>query len=247
MEHPRDRALSLQPYSPRLFSEARFYDPDLAKDGTLICGRVGLSEGAVLTEGLPNASVTLLPKVRERSRLVDRVVGLWLCPHSSGLRGLRGGYGWSRMKEPARWLGGFSLLTNIEQYPDPENRVVLSKRKDPLGLPRAALHWRWTKEEQGTLERLRKTLAISIERSGMGKVTILEDMAPDPNACHHAGTTRMHDDPRIGVVDSHGRVHGTDNLFVAGASVFPTAGFANPTLTIVALAIRLAHFLRAAL
>ena len=56
----------------------------------------------------------------------------------------------------------------------------------------------------------------------------------------------MHDDPRYGVTDRHGRVHATDNLYVAGASTFPTAGFANPMLTIVALSVRLARTLESA-
>lgn len=61
---------------------------------------------------------------------------------------------------------------------------------------------------------------------------------------HHMGTTRMHADPRLGVVDPDGRVHGAPNLYVTGSSVFPSGGYANPTLTIVALAIRLADHLR---
>ena len=61
---------------------------------------------------------------------------------------------------------------------------------------------------------------------------------------HHMGTTRMHADPRHGVVDADSRVHSVDNLYVAGSAVFPTSGYANPTLTIVALAIRLADHLR---
>ncbi len=61
---------------------------------------------------------------------------------------------------------------------------------------------------------------------------------------HHMGTTRMHASPREGVVDPNGRVHGVKNLYVAGSSVFPTAGFANPTLTIVALTLRLADHLK---
>ncbi|HEU5478668.1 MAG TPA: GMC family oxidoreductase, partial [Candidatus Tumulicola sp.] len=65
----------------------------------------------------------------------------------------------------------------------------------------------------------------------------------DPNAHHHAGTTRMHDDPALGVVDRNARVHGMDNVYAAGASIFPTAGFANPMLTIVALTVRLARHL----
>ena len=64
---------------------------------------------------------------------------------------------------------------------------------------------------------------------------------------HHLGTTRMHDDPGHGVVDRNARVHATENLYVAGGSVFPTGGYANPTLTIVALAVRLAKHLKAML
>jgi choline dehydrogenase-like flavoprotein len=63
---------------------------------------------------------------------------------------------------------------------------------------------------------------------------------------HHMGTTRMHVDPKQGVVDPDCRVHGVGNLFIAGSSVFPTGGYANPTLTIVALAIRLADHLKSA-
>jgi choline dehydrogenase-like flavoprotein len=61
---------------------------------------------------------------------------------------------------------------------------------------------------------------------------------------HHLGTTRMAADARRGVVDENCRLHETENLYVAGSSVFPSAGFANPTLTIVALAIRLADHLK---
>ncbi|MDH4169626.1 MAG: GMC family oxidoreductase, partial [Acidimicrobiia bacterium] len=62
-----------------------------------------------------------------------------------------------------------------------------------------------------------------------------------PSAHHHAGTTRMSVRPEDGVVDPRGAVHGVDNLFVAGASVFPTAGYANPTLTAMALGCRVGH------
>ncbi len=66
-----------------------------------------------------------------------------------------------------------------------------------------------------------------------------------PSTSHHLlGTTRMHDDPRHGVVDRACRVHGSSSVYVAGSSVFTTGGFANPTLTVVALALRLADELR---
>lgn len=63
---------------------------------------------------------------------------------------------------------------------------------------------------------------------------------------HHMGTTRMHPDPTLGVVDAEARVHGVENLYIAGSSIFPTVGCSNPTLTIVALSLRLtAHLTKA--
>jgi choline dehydrogenase-like flavoprotein len=64
---------------------------------------------------------------------------------------------------------------------------------------------------------------------------------------HHMGTTRMHADPRKGVVDAQCRAHGMSNLSIAGSSVFPAVGFSNPTLTILALALRIADNVRATL
>ncbi len=78
-------------------------------------------------------------------------------------------------------------------------------------------------------------------RSGAGEVTRREGGDVDPDVHHHAGTTRMHRSAAEGVVDADLKVHGVANLYVAGASVFPTSGVANPTLTIVALSLRLAR------
>jgi choline dehydrogenase-like flavoprotein len=115
---------------------------------------------------------------------------------------------------------------------------------DPTGLPRVRLDWRWTDPEQERLDRLRREVARWFEDSGWGKVSFAAGRPPDFNAHHHAGTTRMHPDPAGGVVDADLRVHGTENLYLTGASVFPSSGWANPTLTIVALSLRLADYLR---
>jgi len=239
MEHMRDYALTLAPRSPELFSAAGFYDAHPAPDGTVVGGRIALAEPAVRNHQLPNASVTLLPRPRIRLpnsrlvRLLRRLAG----------RSPSMGYGWSRVEGLSRRCDAFQLLINFEQHPHPENRVVLAAARDFFGVPRAELYWRWRAEEQAGLEKLRTFLAAGVEAAGLGRVEILRGRKPDPNAHHHAGTTRMHEDPRYGVVDGDGRVHETDNLYVTGASVFPTAGFANPTLTIVALALRLAEHL----
>ena len=144
----------------------------------------------------------------------------------------------------ARGYDSFRLILNVEQLPDRENRVVLGGRNDPLGMRAAELHWRWRHEDRARLGRARTTVARELEACGLGRVE-LAARPPDPNAHHQAGTTRMSLDARSGVVDPSGRVHGTSNLYVCGASVFPTVGFANPTLTVVALALRLASHLGA--
>jgi choline dehydrogenase-like flavoprotein len=182
-------------------------------------------------------SVTLLPRTRQPSSWLGRLV--------AGRRvRLAGGYRWSEAEDPAQRYDAFRLLINIEQRPRRENRVVLSDEHDALGQRRAALHWRWSAEEQDSLVRLRWLVAGELESAGIGHVEIDHARRPDPNAHHHAGTTRMAESPRHGVVDRDCRVFGVDNLYVAGASVLPTAGFANPTLTIVAMASRLASHLR---
>ncbi len=138
----------------------------------------------------------------------------------------------------------------MEQAPNPESRVVLGPDTDRLGCPRVILRWRLGALDKHTAHRAHEILAEELERNGIGRFasTIGRESDPWPSTLrggrHHMGTTRMHPDPRHGVVDADGRVHGMANLYVAGSSVFPTSGTANPTLTIVALALRLADHLR---
>ncbi len=237
MEHPRDHALTLTPRRSAI-EELGFYDLHRGADGTWIMGRLAFEEAALRDHDLPNASVSLLAAYRrgfaapwlERGR---RLVGL---PPAYP----RGGAGWwNNPERPER----FNVLVNLEQAPREANRVRLSTRRDALGMPRVQLVWKWTRAEQRALERLRGLVRDEFERLGLGQVTLNERALPSPRAHHHAGTLRMHEDPRHGVVDVNGRVHDVENLYCAGAAVFPTAGFANPMLTVLALAIRLADHL----
>jgi len=131
-----------------------------------------------------------------------------------------------------------------------DNRVVLDDTVDALGRRRARVEWQL---HDGDIDGMRRFVAIlddAFRRSGLGAIrrTFPDEPAAWRRAAiggkHHMGTTRMHRDPAAGVVNSDCQVHGVANLFVAGSSVFPTSGFANPTLTLVALAIRLADHLR---
>lgn len=144
------------------------------------------------------------------------------------------------------------LLVDLEPAPDPENRILLADDRDALGLRRVKTDWRHGEPERRTAMRLASLVAAEFARVGIGR-TRLEPWLRDERVSavdaleavpHYLGTTRMSDDPREGVVDRNCAVHGMENLYMAGSSVFPTAGQANPTLTIVALALRLAEHLR---
>ncbi len=237
MEHPRDSAIVLRPRSGDLYAASSFYDVHRAADGTCVLGRLALADEALRSGELPNASATLLARPRSALGRMRTLVPATVRRQMPG-----GGHGWSARTHAARLFDGFTVLLNIEQLPHPANRVTLGRRRDAFGVPLPTLEWRWRPDDQRRLDRLRALVAADLR--ARGAVTIETARHPDPNAHHHAGTTRMHDDPALGVVDRHARVHGTDNLYVAGASVFPTAGFANPVLTIVALALRLAAHLR---
>lgn len=143
-----------------------------------------------------------------------------------------------------------TLLHQIEQARNPDSRVTLGPDLDPLGVPRVRLDWRFGELERRTLRRVNEALALEVGRAELGRIQIVED---DPTgwppgvrgSWHQMGTTVMHTDAGQGVVDADCRVHGIANLYVAGSSVFPSSGTANPTLTIVALALRLADHLNA--
>jgi choline dehydrogenase-like flavoprotein len=146
----------------------------------------------------------------------------------------------------------FALFTRQEQAPNPGSRVTLSRERDALGVPRARFDWQFTALDKQTMRETTTALAQQFGAAGVGRIQVrpwlLEGDEVWPpmvsGGWHDMGGTRMHADPRKGVVDADCRVHGVANLHVAGAGVFPTAGSANPTLTIVALALRLGGQLR---
>lgn len=247
MEHPRDRAISLTPDSDDAFRTLAFFDRHASAAGQVIAGRLAVSADVLTAGGLPNVSATLLARLRPaRARLRALLTPLRALGSGAALRQWLPdeGHGWSQHPSPRRVYDGFTVLLNLEQPPRRENAITLGARRDRHGVPLPVLRWRWLPDDQARLERLRAIVARALREMEAGDVAVAEGGAPDPNAHHHAGTTRMHADPMHGVVDADGRVHGTDSLFVAGASTFPTAGFANPTLTIVALSLRLAARLR---
>jgi choline dehydrogenase-like flavoprotein len=152
--------------------------------------------------------------------------------------------------QPDRFIPGFVLESKSEQAPNPDSRVTLDHPRDAFGLNRVKLDWRMLPIDRRTVVRAEEIIGDELGRLGIGR---LEPLPPEEiegwpsnleGGWHQIGTTRAADDPKRGVVDRDCRIHGMANLYVAGSSVFPTAGAAPPTLTIVAMALRLAGHLR---
>jgi len=140
------------------------------------------------------------------------------------------------------------LRNFMEMEPRGENRVTLSDELDVYGRPKPAVEHHLSDLDRRSLLALHETLAAEVEEAGLGRLeSPLAQADPwpiDQDASHHMGTTRMGEDATTSVVDRDLALHGTRGLYLAGASVFPTSGCANPTFTIVALSVRLAEHLR---
>lgn len=143
----------------------------------------------------------------------------------------------------------FSLEMHGEQIPRADSRVTLTDRQDALGMPRLRIDWRYSPEDIASVRGTLDLIAQELERSGAGRLeydrdTLEEDlMRFGAYGGHHIGTARMGTDPRTSVVDADCRVHSVHDLFVAGSAAFPTSSQANPTLTLIALSLRLGKHL----
>jgi choline dehydrogenase-like flavoprotein len=142
------------------------------------------------------------------------------------------------------------LSTRIDPVPNPDSRVTLGSERDPLGLPRIELHWQLSPLDKHSVRRTLEIIGAELGRAGLGRLQITIDdddttwTKDTRGGWHHMGTTRMSDDPKRGVVDRNCQVHGISNLFIAGSSVFPTAGSGTPTMLLVSLALRLADHIK---
>ncbi len=160
---------------------------------------------------------------------------------------------WALRKFPSVILANrtnrFSLEVQGEQIPHPASRVTLASAVDPLGMRRLRIDWRYQPEDIDSIRRTLHLMAAEFARCGAGRL-VIDDATLEEDLLrygayggHHIGTTRMGRDPRTSVVDPDARVHDVDNLYIAGSAVFPTSGQANPTLTLLALSLRLADHL----
>lgn len=151
---------------------------------------------------------------------------------------------------PWRMPDRFVVVDQMEQVPDPRSRLTLNwDIRDSLGLPRPRLNWRVGDDTYVSQRRMHELFADILKRAGIPGFSsrLLDDPDYRPQLLdmkHPMGTTRMGRTAETGVVDPNCRVHGVENLYIAGSSVFPVGGHANPTLLIVALAARLAARLK---
>ncbi len=146
-------------------------------------------------------------------------------------------------------MKAFTLGCGMELAPDPDRRLTLTGERDALGMPRLKLDMRISDTDfaryRDTIRELGRQLLAA--RSGMIRLnhkTREEWLKAMDWGNHHMGTTRMHADPRRGVVDANSQVHGISNLYVAGSSIFPTYGASNPTMNMIALTLRLADHMK---
>jgi choline dehydrogenase-like flavoprotein len=159
----------------------------------------------------------------------------------------------ARRKLPSVFLparsGDYPLEVNAEQEPNPDSRITLDTARDAHGQRRVRVDWRTTAADHQRLARGLRLMQAAFAVHGGARLDFdgidLDEAAARriPVGGHHIGTARMGHSPATGVCDANGELFGTRGVFIAGAAAFPTSGFANPTLTIVALAVRLAQHL----
>jgi choline dehydrogenase-like flavoprotein len=150
-------------------------------------------------------------------------------------------------------FSSYQLFTRVEQAPNPNSRVTLDTETDALGVRRAMLHWELTPLEKHSIRTIYQLIGQQLGIASAGRVRLMEYLRDEQDnswpeftggGWHHMGTTRMSNDPKTGVVDANCKVHGIGNLFVAGSSCYVTAAAPNPTLTLVALTLRLSDYLK---
>lgn len=268
MEHPHGRAA--QVFTPDPYRLWTMYRKRFGRDGRQYAPILRAGEGLQKREGILNSCTAIkcqrtpelgLPigkalyrSIKARTDSDARGRTMWRVYKWANALSHRLSDPLVRRMQLASGRGGLYLIVRAEQAPNPHSRVVLSDRRDALGVPQADLDWRLSPLDKRSVAVLAEALDNEFQRLGLGRVRIQDWLRDgtttwplDPTVSnhpiggyHHIGTTRMATDPKRGVVDADGRVHGIANLYIAGSSVFPTAGWANPTLTIIALSLRLA-------
>lgn len=245
MEHLHFRSGVFLPHDEALFDEMALYNSIHRVQDVAIVGKLALPAAVQQQEKLLNQNIQLVPRMVPKNFYYPLVT-----PNGFNSK-ITNTYRKMRRKVATnveKRVKAYFCANMSEQLPNPDSRVVLIEERDVFGQPRMGLDWRITKQDVLSVKRTQEIMSSVLEKRGLGKIFVeMYDAKPPYNThggYHHIGTTRMHIDPKLGVVDADSRVHGIDNLFIAGPSVFPTGGYANPVLTLVALSIRLADHIK---
>ena len=267
MQHPHVSAASLSFSGSKRWLKSY---KDFNRDGIWLRARIGLSKAAQERHAVLNPVASVINRFITDSLTHAQSIGYVALKHIlldlrhrrvpanfwneirnviSDTRGIATGF----LRHLRDQNGALYVMS--EQFPNPDSRVTLSADRDRFGLPKARVDWRLLPLDKLSIRYLVQELQEEFERLHLGEIVpdawLTQDDHSWPHTLagghHHMGTTRMSKSPRDGVVDADARVHGIDNLYVAGSSIFPTVGSANPTLTLVATSLKLADHLKAKL
>jgi len=199
-----------------------------------------------------NGTASLMPL--DIARQIKPIIDLWTNEDPRASQdSLSHAYNGDHSRDDQLKDRAYELFTRIEQSPNPDSRITIDSERDALGVPRSVLHWQLSALDRYSIRKIYEIIGQAVGAAGVGRIKMMEYLhdATDLNwpsltggGWHHMGTTRMTDDSKRGVVDRNCKIHSLTNLFIAGASCFATAGAVNPTLTLVALTLRLSDHLK---
>lgn len=273
MEHPHFWSGMFVLTKPEILRATALYNDIHTVNGVPTLGKLALNESVLRRERLLNQNIQLIPQLLNgpfddlnyqsagiksaRALYAATVYGKKITSWREHLRNivlnldavaLACAHKLRQKMARRQQAPGFYFANMIEQIPNPQSRITLGPERDRFGQNRVQLNWKITPQDIRSAVRTQEIIGAEMERAGLGRfIQHLRDETPPWNTeggYHHMGTTRMDSNPKHGVVDADCRLHGVHNLFIAGPSVFPTGGYANPVLTIVALAVRLADHIK---
>ncbi|MCR8924111.1 GMC family oxidoreductase [Dasania sp. GY-MA-18] len=266
MEHPTPRAAQLLADSPERYS---FYLGEETGD-KLVAGYFSLEESVVRSEQTTNLRMPLHPSTEYM--LSDGISSYHILSDAIAKGDVPENFGQhllnltadidlvaeavSRKKfqkslfDYSKNFAGFQMPMMMEQTPHRDNRIRLGSKKDKMGISKLKIDWELKESDKAMVWKTLELAANEIGALDIGRMRLLYERASRiwgdqlGFSQHHMGTTRMAENPDNGVVDKYHRVFGTNNLFMGGSSVFSTGGHVAPTLTIVAMTIRLADYIK---
>jgi choline dehydrogenase-like flavoprotein len=255
MEHLHLWSGILIPSDPDMIRSTALYNSIHRVNDVPVIGKLALNGHLLRQEKLLNGCIQLIPRIVLKGDIAALLDAGGMTKTPAVFRTLESAIPQKIRRSFNRILKNritiYRIANMTEQMPNPDSRVMLGNEKDELGQKRAQLQWRITDGDIFSMLRMQGIVDKELRSSGLGSLIIQLKPEKPPDGLHggyhHMGTTRMHTDPTKGVVDENCGVHDMTNLFIAGPSVFPTGGYANPVLTIVALTLRLADHIKKSL